>query len=229
MGAPRSVILAPESPIALARRPWADLHPAANFIAPFILDPNNSDRMLAGGTSLWRSNDVKTATTPTWTSIKAPVSNGLIPPSNIPISAIAVAEGNSDFVVVGHNTGEIFLTSDGTAAAPTWTKIDTAAVPNRFLTRLAVDASRSPNWIYATFGGFSPDNVYVTKDLGATWTDVTGSGTTALPDLPVRSLTIHPVRPDYLLRRHGAGYFRFRRCRRDLATTPRRAGECFRR
>ena len=86
--------------------------PAAKFIAPFILDPNNSDRMLAGGTSLWRSNDVKTATTPAWTSIKAPVSNGLIPPSNIPISAIAVAEGNSDFVVVGHNTGEIFLTSD---------------------------------------------------------------------------------------------------------------------
>ena len=71
-------------------------------------------------------------------------------------------------------------------------------MPNRFLTRLAVDASRSPNWIYATFGGFSPDNVYVTKDLGATWIDVTGSGTTALPDLPVRSLTIHPVRPDYL-------------------------------
>src|SRR5205823_3505288 len=26
----------------------------ANFIAPFILDPNNPNRMLAGGRSLWR-------------------------------------------------------------------------------------------------------------------------------------------------------------------------------
>lgn len=168
----------------------------ANFVAPFILDPNNSSRMLAGGTSLWRSNDVKAAA-PTWTAIKAPYSFN-IPPSNQPISAIAVSQGNSDFIVVGHNDGSIFLTSDGTAAAPTWTKIDMAALPNRFLTRLVIDATRSPNWIYATFGGFSPDNVYVTKDLGVTWMDITGSGTTALPDIPVRSLTINPVRPDFL-------------------------------
>jgi len=173
----------------------------ANFIAPFILDPNNSNRMLAGGTSLWRSNDVKTATTPVWTAIKEPYSFNM-PPHNQAISAIAVAEGNSDFIVVGHNDGSIFLTRDGTAAAtattPMWAKIDIAGVPNRFVTRLVIDATRAPNWIYATFGGFSPDNVYVTKDLGATWLDVTGSGTTALPDVPIRSLLIHPVRPDFL-------------------------------
>jgi hypothetical protein len=33
----------------------------ANFIAPFILDPNDANTMLAGGLSLWRSTDVKTA------------------------------------------------------------------------------------------------------------------------------------------------------------------------
>src|SRR5687768_10412259 len=37
----------------------------ANFIAPFILDPNNGNRMLAGANSLWASDDVKSAA-PTW-------------------------------------------------------------------------------------------------------------------------------------------------------------------
>ncbi len=40
-----------------------------------------------------------------------------MPPSNVPISAIVVAQSNSDLAVVGHNGGEIFLTSNGTAAA----------------------------------------------------------------------------------------------------------------
>ncbi len=40
-----------------------------NFIAPFILDPNNPNTMLAGGSSLWRSVNVKAAT-PQWKAIK---------------------------------------------------------------------------------------------------------------------------------------------------------------
>lgn len=41
----------------------------ANFIAPFILDPNNPNTLLAGGQQLWRSVNVK-ASTPFYTSIK---------------------------------------------------------------------------------------------------------------------------------------------------------------
>jgi len=39
----------------------SDAGTAANFIAPFILDPNNPNTMLAGGASLWRSKNVRTA------------------------------------------------------------------------------------------------------------------------------------------------------------------------
>jgi hypothetical protein len=67
------------------------------------------------------------------------------------------------------------------------------------VTRLVIDASRTPNaWIYATFGGFSADNVYVTKNNGTTWTDITGTGVSGLPDVPVRSLTFHPRNPNLL-------------------------------
>ena len=57
----------------------------AAFIAPFTLDPNNSNAMLAGGESLWRTSDLKTPNTPTsgprWTQIKSPVRLAGVDPS----------------------------------------------------------------------------------------------------------------------------------------------------
>lgn len=168
-----------------------DAFNGANFVAPFILDPNEPNRLLAGGVSLWRSNDIKATGLPTWAAIKAPS------PTGQPISAIAVAKGNSDFIVVGHNDGQIFLSQDGTAAAPAWVRIDNGT-PARFATRIAIDTTRLTPWIYATFGGFRPNNVWRTEDLGLTWIDVTGSGATGLPDIPVRSIVINPARQDQI-------------------------------
>lgn len=154
-----------------------------NFIAPLVIDPSEPTRLLAGGWSLWRTNDARGAAV--WNTIKNPSANS-------PISAITVSPTNSDFIVVGHNNGDIYLTFNGTATTPGWAKIDTAGLSNNFVTRLVIDNSRSPNWIYATFGSFSGDNVYRSTDLGATWTDITGIGSTGLPNVPVRSLVIHP-------------------------------------
>lgn len=165
----------------------------ANFIAPFVLDPINPNTLLAGGLSLWRSNDVKMAV-PTWNSVPKPNA------ANSPISAIVISPGSSSFICIGHNNGDIYRTTNGTAASPTWTKIDppAPALPDRMVTRLTIDNTRTPNWIYATFAGFSADNVYRSTDLGATWTDITGAGATGLPNVPVRSLVYHPRYPNFL-------------------------------
>ena len=176
------------------------MNSSANFIAPFILDPNNPNRLLAGGLSLWRTNDVKTANTvstgPSWAAIKGPI--GAATYDNY-ISAIAVAKGNSDVIWVGHNNGSIYKTVNGTSASPTWTQVDanSPGLPNRYATRIAIDANDS-NKVYVTFGGFSADNVWRTTNGGSTWTDVTGSGLTGLPSLPVRSLVIHPYNSNWL-------------------------------
>jgi photosystem II stability/assembly factor-like uncharacterized protein len=176
----------------------------ANFIAPFILDPSNPDTMLAGGVSLWRSTNVKDPI-PTWTPIKQPVTQP--PPPNVTdgrISAIAISPVSSNLIVVGHNNGDIYRTVTGTfLPPPNDGKIDTAALPNRFVTRLVIDYTRATNWIYATFGGFSADNIYRTTDNGATWTDITGGPTIGgktigLPDVPVRTLVYHPRNPNLL-------------------------------
>lgn len=162
---------------------------AANFIAPFILDPNNANRLLVGASSLWRTNDVKTVNTtttgPAWTAIK--------PPAASYISAIAVAQGNSDIVWVGHNNGDVYMTTNGTAVSPTWTKVDDNApgLPNRYVTRIAIDKNNHSK-VFVTFGGFSADNLYVTTNGGTTWADSTGTGLTGLADIPLRTIVIHP-------------------------------------
>jgi photosystem II stability/assembly factor-like uncharacterized protein len=182
---------------------------AANFIAPFILDPSNPDIMFAGGTSLWRSADVK-APTPAWVSIKGPVPPPPPPATatDVRISAVAVSPVSSNVIVVGHNNGDIYRTVTGTFPTGNSGKIDTAALPNRFVTRLLIDYTRpTNNWIYATFGGFSADNIYRTTDNGATWTDVSGTGVTGLPSVPVRSLVYHPRNPNLLFAGTEIGIF----------------------
>ena len=116
-----------------ARYCGANATKKANFIAPFILDPNNANRMLAGAASLWASDDVKAAS-PTWRTIKAPS-----PAFENFINAIAVAEGDGNRVWVGHNNGEVWRTTNGLAAAPTWTRVGQGVIPARRVQRVFVD------------------------------------------------------------------------------------------
>jgi hypothetical protein len=167
-----------------------DAGSCANFIAPFVLDPNNANTMLAGGCQLWRSTNVKAAT-PSWASIKT--STGSY------ISAIAIAPGNSDIMWVGYNNGDVYSTTNGTLVAPIWNRADlgTPNLPNRQVTRITIDPTDAQK-VYVTFGGFSANNVYRTTDGGATWADITGTGLTGLPDVPVRSLVINPTNANWL-------------------------------
>jgi len=160
----------------------------ANFIAPIVLDPNNPNTLFGGGSNLWRSVNVKAAS-PTWSKVMTNPGNGSF------MSAIAVAPGNSDVIWVGYNNGDVFSTTNGTAANPVWTRQDlgTPNLPNRVCTRLTIDLTNSSR-VYATFGGFSADNVYRTTDGGATWSNLAAG----LPAAPVRSLVIAPFNSSYL-------------------------------
>ena len=162
----------------------------ALFIAPFILDPNNSNTMLAGGASLWRSVDVSSAQTmPSWTAIKPP-----LPVSETTsqlISAIAVAPGDSNIILVGYGKGALFKTSNGTAGEPAWSPITFPDQPARYVTRIVFDRN-SPQVIYIAYGGFALTNTWKTVDGGANWAPLLGTPGSALPAVPVRAFAIHP-------------------------------------
>lgn len=163
----------------------------ANFIAPFVLDPNNSARILGGGMSLWETTDAKTANTntsgPKWRSIKGA--------GSAPVSAIAITKGNGANVWVGHNNGDVFISGNATAAVPSWKKIDDGStrLPNRFCTRIVIDA-KNPKVAYAAFGGFEKDNLWKTSNGGTTWARIS----VLLPAAPIRAIAIHPKNSRFL-------------------------------
>ena len=165
----------------------------ANFIAPFILDPNDPNRMLAGGRSLWRSNNVKAAGSPAWTAIKSAGTDN--------ISAIAISKGNSNIIWVAQDDGKIFKSINGLDAIPTWIVIDDNSainpLPNRYPTRILID-SDNPAVVYIAFGGFSDGNLQRTINGGQTWTDVTGTGNSSIPFAPIRGIAKNPSKPNYL-------------------------------
>ena len=193
---------------ALGRWDWKPLpfripdamNQRALFIAPFVLDPNDADRILGGGLSLWRTNDAKTANTqtsgPSWAAIKHSVGS--------PISAIAIASGDSDLVWVGHENGEVYRSDDATGATPTWQLVSHTGAfqPSRMCTRVVIDPVQHQR-AYAMFAGYNAGNLWRTEDHGATWTDL-GAG---LPEAPVRTLAMHPRRPEYLYAGTEVGVF----------------------
>lgn len=194
----------------------------ALFIAPFIMDPNNSSSLLGGALSLWKSTNVKAADLNdiNWAVIKTPTGNEKI-------SAIAVAPGDSNTIWVGHanetaDAGHVFKTTNG---GTNWTRVDnqTPNLPDRYVTRITIDPKNS-NIVYVTFGGFSADNVWRTTDGGTTWTDATGAGGTGLPDIPVRSLVVHPITSTWIYAGTEMGVYASENSGANWTATPQHDG-----
>jgi regulation of enolase protein 1 (concanavalin A-like superfamily) len=162
-----------------------DVFQNANFIAPFVLDPADPSRMFAGGTRLWRSTNVKSIA-PTWTPITAGAGANYI-------SAIAVAPGQPQVMWIGHNMGQVYRSTNATASAPRFSAVKVPTAGN-FVSRIAISPVDA-NVAYVATGSFGPRNILRTVNGGATWSDATGAGTTALPDAPVNDLEIDPADP----------------------------------
>ena len=159
----------------------SDANPGStNFISPFILDPNGHNRLYVGADRLWRTNSARTESGGSWFVVHDSIGTNH--------SAIAVADGDSNIVWVGHNNGNVYKSIDG---ASSWTRMDNNpnALPNRFVTSIAIDPDNHDR-VWITFSGFDINNVYLTEDGGATWTTRSGSSGAHLPALPVNSLAI---------------------------------------
>jgi regulation of enolase protein 1 (concanavalin A-like superfamily) len=174
-----------------------DAGTASNFIAPFVLDPNDSSRMYAGGAHLWVSANVKSAA-PAWKAIFGSATSNYI-------SAIGVAPSVPDIVWVGLNYGNVYRSTNATAATPTFTAVQPPTLGN-FVTRITVSPF-DPNVVYVMTGGFGSQNLLKTSDGGATWIDATGGDTTGLPNVPISDLEVDPQDPDTLYAATEVGVF----------------------
>jgi photosystem II stability/assembly factor-like uncharacterized protein len=168
----------------------------ANFISPFILDPNNNQRMLVGTNSLWVSNNVKDPV-PTWTTIKSPV----VPASagDKPyISAVAVAEKDSNVIWASHNasgntSGQVWKTVNGLSAAPAWTRVGASALPTGTVNRITIDPDNS-NRVWVVYSGFAAARIWTTTDGGNTWSNIHSN----LPNVTLHDMKRHPSQSNWL-------------------------------
>lgn len=150
------------------------------FIAPFIMDPQLPTRLYFGGARLFRSINRGTL----WTAISPDLTRG----SGV-ISAIAVAPSDSTVLFVGTNDGNVRYTRD---YGVTWlTPVTT--LPSRGVTDFAIDPA-DPDKIVVTYGSSGTPHVYLSRDGGQNWANISGT----LPDVTTQAVVWGPANSLYV-------------------------------
>ncbi|MDX1501318.1 MAG: hypothetical protein R3325_03070 [Thermoanaerobaculia bacterium] len=160
--------------------------PGFLFISPLVMDPSEPRRLWLGGRRLWRTDNGADS----WTAASVQLADGG------KASAVAVAPGDPDRVVVGSSAGGIHrsLAATTTDGLTEWE----AATPRAdFVTWVAFDPA-DPDTVYATYGGFGGAHVFRSGDGGAEWTAIDGTGRGRLPAVPVHSIVVDPADRDVL-------------------------------
>ncbi|HXZ78431.1 MAG TPA: hypothetical protein VEG30_00770 [Terriglobales bacterium] len=181
---------------------------AVPFYTPYMLDPQNSAQMILGSCRVWCGG----ATGQNWHALsnKFDGSAGTTACASDTSSFVnALAAGGSttgngsQVVYAGTDDGRIFATLNADAGPTSWSEISpvsggfhapncstgagTCPVP---VSGVAIDPSdASGKTAYLTVQGFGVGHVWRTSN-GSNWTDISGSGSSALPDAPANAVVV---------------------------------------
>ncbi|MHB1686076.1 MAG: T9SS type A sorting domain-containing protein [Ignavibacteriaceae bacterium] len=154
------------------------------FIAPFALDPGNSDVIIAGSNRAWLSFDGADH----WTD-----SSGVIDTNGF-LCAVTVVNSSAPYLAFAGTTNGYILKANISGSNDTsWTNITPPNNNGAYVRRIVVDLKNKQN-IYACYSGYNDDgktptrHIFYSYNQGTTWTDISGD----LPDVPVHSLVIDP-------------------------------------
>lgn len=154
------------------------------FIAPYVLAPSNPQRMYAGQSILFRSDE----NGDNWYT-----TNGNAPLNDDPIFALDVAPSDEDVVYAATAPvslrPELFVSVNG---GNSFNNI-TAGLPDRFINDVYVHPE-NPLEVYVTMGGFGSGHVYRSVDGGGSWEDITSD----LPDVPTSAIVVDISNADAL-------------------------------
>jgi photosystem II stability/assembly factor-like uncharacterized protein len=157
---------------------------ACLFIAPFSINPENSNVLIAGSNRVWITSN----SAGSWTA-----SSGILV-SGQKLSAVTVVNSSANFLgFAGTTDGRIFkcISLNPASGLDTWTEITPAGHNGAWVRRIVVDLT-DKNKIYVCYSGFnntgSGKHVWYSSNQGTSWTDIS----TALPDIPVHSLVVNP-------------------------------------
>ncbi|HQW80730.1 MAG TPA: Calx-beta domain-containing protein [Pseudomonadota bacterium] len=152
------------------------------FIPPFAMDPNNNQRLWFGGTRAWRTDNGAGS----WVGASTLLNSG-----NDEVTAIAIAPGNSDLVLMAGNFSTNRIHRTTTATTDTTATAWTSTAVNGYVAALAFAPSNN-SIAYASIATYGQPHVLKSIDGGASWTSASGSGGGALPDVPALGIVVHP-------------------------------------
>ncbi|MBS1806716.1 MAG: hypothetical protein JST84_00825 [Acidobacteria bacterium] len=150
------------------------------FITPFAMDPSDPNRLWIGGDSLYRTTNAATY----WTEASDYLFSGGI------VSAIAIAPTDANWVLAGDEFGYIYGT-DRALSTTFLDQWDSIKPRDGFVSGITIDP-KDKNIAYATYSTFGDPHVWRTINAGQTWESIDGTGTNALPDIPVHCLVVDP-------------------------------------
>ncbi|MEN8132107.1 MAG: hypothetical protein ABFS45_18405 [Pseudomonadota bacterium] len=152
------------------------------FIAPFEMDPSNSDILWTGGAFMWRTTNQAAS----WEQASPFL------PGVRSLSAVAISPRNSNVVIAGTSDGHTASTRSALSADSTTAWTESPAAATHFISSLAFDP-QNDQIVYATVSSFGADHVLKSTDTGSTWAAIDRRDQTdGIPDIPVHSIVIDP-------------------------------------
>lgn len=167
---------------------WGNRGDRAAFIAPMELSKASPNLLYVGTQRLHRWNN----TTNAWTFDLG--GNLDFAGGSATVSAIETCPLNANVIYVGTSTGRLWRSGD---AGATFQRIDTAATPVRPVREINASVG-DVNSILVVYGGSSIGRIWEctnTTALAPVWTNKSGAGATALPDVPANSILRDPSDP----------------------------------
>jgi hypothetical protein len=183
------------------------------FYFPYVLDRQSATALLVGTCRIWRgprlggsytllSPNFDTFATGTCSGSEVNLVRSLAVggPTDINGSTVIYATtdglGPLDGPLTSPVGGNVWVTTNATGGASAFYEVTQSINPNQFpVSSVAIDSSDpTGNTAYVTVMGFTggAGHVWQTTNTGVTWTDFTGTCTTALPDAPVNTILVDP-------------------------------------
>jgi Fibronectin type III domain len=173
-----------------------------DFVAPFVMDPSNSQVLLAGTDRVYKTtNGGVPAGSASWAAISGPQ----ILAAGDDLAHIVTGPG-TNVIFTGSAWGVVWRTVNG---GTSWTNI-TGNLPlatgggfvsgNQFVSGIAYNPA-NPNEVWVSNGGVNRGHVFHTLNANAvspTWTQIDGTGLNALPNAPAFSVVLDPNDPTIL-------------------------------
>jgi photosystem II stability/assembly factor-like uncharacterized protein len=153
------------------------------FITPFILDPNDNNRLWLAGLALWRSDNQGSD----WTKVsRDEYSMNYIDG----LSALATQPGNSRLMLVGGTDGNIYRHSNALNGSNS-DVMEKIKLADGYISSINFDPNDA-NKVVATVSTFGQLHAWLSNDSGVSWRAIDQAGADGLPDLPAHDIIIAP-------------------------------------